>query len=170
MSGQHRTTTPRARLAAALLGLVVLIGVGVGGVASAHTTGPGPAQQSTTVARTAPVAGAQESATFRIVDDGRSITILGTARNMRSEVSYESLIYPDGRCSLTETPATLTLAGVWEGHGDSTQYLYARYDGPAYRDVRGHIGSESIRRVDFPAGPSASVNTPLACAPLNPGR
>lgn len=154
-----------ARLVALGVGLLAVLGLAVVGSASAHTTRNVGVSTGTTKA----VNGAQESATFAVYDDGSSIVIVGRARNMKREVSYLSLSYPDSACSQTQTPTTLTLAGKWVANGDGTQDLYARYDGKAARDVRGHIGSQSIRRIDFAANtPGAATLTPLACATLTP--
>lgn len=177
---QHRTTTPSARLAAALLGLVVLVGIGVGGVASAHTDhaasqGKAAPQPGVTRAQTQPVPGLNrgESAQFVVVNDGRSLTIFGQAQGMRPGV-YVSLAYSDARCSQPLNPSGDTVDGAWESHGGGNQQLYARYDGADYRAVTGRVQSVSIRAITAASNAGGGNYTltaqARACAPLNPGR
>lgn len=160
------------RLAALCVALAAVLGLLIAGSASARTN----RDAGTTFATTTPVPGlnAGESARFTIVDDGRSIVILGRGRNLGGARDYISLIYTDAACSVPETPSGLTVNGAWQNRGDRWQTLYARYDGDAYRAVRGKIGSVSIRQVTAAtnAGDGTFTLTAAAraCATLNPRR
>jgi len=174
--GQH-SFARRHRKAAALIGAAtaVIVAVGGAGVASAAGTSYGPqVTTATTVAvnGTNPTTG--ERARFTVTDDGATITILGTGRNMGGAKDYLSLIYADRACSVPETPSGLTVDGAWQAHGDRTETLFARYDGASYRAVRGRIGSVSVREVtaavNAGGGNFTLTATARACATLNPGR
>lgn len=173
MSGLHRTRSPRTRLALALAAVLAMVGLTTGGVALAHTTQPVvKTQQGVTRAQTRPVPGLNrgESASFVVVDDGRSLTIFGQGRGMGGAKTYQSLLYPDGRCATAQSPSGLTADGSWQAHGDDNQQLYARYDGAAYQAVKGKAGSVSIREITsaVPSAPGTFTLTATAraCAPL----
>ncbi len=175
MSGSHRPRSPRARLAAALIGVLAVAGLTAGGVAAAHTPGKPVAQPGVTRAQTRPVPGLNrgESATFVVVNDGRSLTIFGQAQGMGAG-SYVSLAYADPNCSKPLNPSGDTLDGSWQGHGDANQQLYARYDGADYRAITGRVQSVSIRNITSAANAGGGNYTltaqARACATLNPPR
>lgn len=171
---QHRTRTPRGKVGVAAIGLALASLVALGGAASAHTTHATTSTRGTTTASTQPVNGAQESATFRLVDDGRSLTVYGTGRGFKAGSVYVSLFYPDGKCSQTEPSSPQTLAGAFQPRGDGSSYLLVRLDGAAYQAVRGHIGSESVRAITAASnvgnGDFSLTAEARACAPVNPQR
>lgn len=175
MSGSHRPRTPRTRLAAAMIGVLAVAGLTVGGVAAAHTPGKaGQGQQGVTRAQTRAVPGNRgESASFVVVNDGRSLTIFGQARGMGAG-SYVSLAYADPKCSKPLNPSGDTLDGSWQGHGDANQQLYARYDGADYRAITGRVQSVSIRNITSASNAGGGNFTATlqarACATLTPSR
>lgn len=161
------------RVVAALSAIVAVVGLSLipSGVASAHDQG----RSTVSVLRgnTAPVPNLNngESATFRVFDNGRTLTIVGSGRGMAGAKSYVSLIYTDNACSqVTGYGNTgLSVNGAWQDHGDGRQFLLARYDGDAYQAVKGKVQSVSIREVTSvtippPNGPATAILTPRACA------
>ena len=162
----------RHRTMAAAAAVAVALGITLTGATA--DTAEARTQNRVLTGKTNPVPALNqgESATFRVVDSGRSITITGTAKGMNSTTTYVSLIYPDAACSVTENPSSLTVDGGWQSHGNSRQLLVARYEGAAYKAVKGKIKSMSIRAITnvvIPpgnAGPATATLEPRACAPL----
>lgn len=161
----------RNKLIAAALGCAAVAAVVIAGSAPANAATPDGAGTAK-VATTQPVPGLNngESARFVITDSGTSLTIRGRGRGMGGPRLYVSLLYPDNRCSQTETPSPLTLDGAWQAHGADGEFLLARYTGDAYRAVRGHVGSLSVREItsvtNVGGGNFALVATARACAPV----
>lgn len=166
-------TLTRARLTS----ILAVLGVTLAAVA-AILVGPAPAADATTTYSSGSLAAVPnlnrgERGLITVKDDGAGITVTGTMQGGQPTTSYVSLLYTDDRCSVPEPTASLTVADGWDNQGVDYRSYQQTYQGDAYRAVKGHIGSVSVRAITQAINAQAGGNFLLtaearACADITP--
>lgn len=108
-----------------------------------------------------------ESANFKVIDTGKSLIIIGSAKGMQRDTVYTSLIYPQQDCAGVVGPlGNHTVHGMWQDHGDRKRRIFSRYDGESYDIVKGNVESVSIRSVTTVVEPLPGQTNPVLTASL----